>query len=123
MYSTLYLKSYKRYDLSKLVSLRMLFLREQVRNLRVQEFLRELIVGVAAPSDLEGSILVEIFYSVEGRDVEQVSSNLKIILLYLRLLISLLCLYILHTYIVHIFICLIYACAQLNICLGLFAHT
>jgi len=33
-----------------------LFLREQVRDLRVQEFLRELVVGVAAPSDLTGSL-------------------------------------------------------------------
>ena len=32
-----------------------LFLREQVRDLWVQEFLRELIVGVAVPSDLVGS--------------------------------------------------------------------
>ena len=38
----------------------MLFLQEQVRNLRVQEFLRELIVGVVALNDLTGSILVEI---------------------------------------------------------------
>ena len=29
-----------------------LFLREQVRDLRVQEFLRKLVVGFAAPSDL-----------------------------------------------------------------------
>ena len=29
-----------------------LFLREQVRDLRVQEFLRELVIGVATPSDL-----------------------------------------------------------------------
>ena len=32
-----------------------LFLREQVRDLRVQEFLRELVIGVAASSDLAGS--------------------------------------------------------------------
>ena len=43
-----------------------LFLREQVWDLRVQEFLRELIVGVVAPSDIAGSILVEILHSVEG---------------------------------------------------------
>ena len=49
-----------------------LFLREQVRNLWVQEFLRELIVGIAAPSDLAGLILVEILHSVEGGHVEQV---------------------------------------------------
>ena len=54
----------------------MLFLREQVRDLRVQEFLRELVVGVAASSDLFGSIIVEIFHSGEGGGVEQVCSNL-----------------------------------------------
>ena len=30
----------------------------------------ELVVGVAAPGDLAGSILVEILHSVEGGDVE-----------------------------------------------------
>ena len=39
-----------------------------MRDLRVQEFLRELTVGVAAPSDLAGSILVEIFHIVKGGD-------------------------------------------------------
>ena len=48
----------------------MLFLREQVRDLWVQEFLRELIVGVVTPSDLAGSIIVEILHSDEGEDVE-----------------------------------------------------
>ena len=47
-----------------------LFLREQVRDLQVQEFLRELVVGVVAPSDFAGSILVEILHSVEGGDIE-----------------------------------------------------
>ena len=69
--------------------LRVLFLGEQVRDLQVQEFLRELIVGVATLSDLAGSILVEILHSVEGGDVEQVCSNLETILPCLRLLISL----------------------------------
>ena len=67
----------------------MLFLREQVRDLRVLEFLKELVVGVAAPSDLAGSILVKILHSVEGGDVEQVCSNLETNLSCLRLLISL----------------------------------
>ena len=67
----------------------MLLLREQVRVMRVQEFLREIVVGVAALSDLAGSILVEILYSVDGGDVEQVCSNLETNLPYLRLLISL----------------------------------
>jgi len=48
-----------------------------VRDLRVQEFLREFVVGVAAPSDLVGSSFVEILHSVEGGDVEQVYSNLE----------------------------------------------
>ena len=41
-----------------------------MRDLWVQEFLRELVVGVVAPSDLAGSILVKILHSVEGEDVE-----------------------------------------------------
>ena len=39
--------------------------------------LRELIVGVAAPSDLMGSILVEILHCGESRDVEQVARTSK----------------------------------------------
>ena len=46
-----------------------------------QEFLRELVVGVMASSDLAGSILVKILHSVEGRDVKQGCSNLETILL------------------------------------------
>ena len=66
--------------------MRVLFLREQVSDLRVQEFLRELIVSVVAPSDLARLIIVKILHSVEGGDVEQVHSNLEIILPCLRLL-------------------------------------
>ena len=51
-----------------------------MKDLWVQEFLRELVVGVAAPGDLAGLIIVEILHSVEGRDIEQVCSNLEIIL-------------------------------------------
>ena len=58
----------------------MLFLQEQVRDLRVQEFLKELVVGVAAPSDIARSILVKILHSVEGGDEKQVCSNLETIL-------------------------------------------
>jgi len=47
-----------------------LFLWEQVRDLQVQEFLRELVVGVVALSDLLGSILVKILHSGEGGDIE-----------------------------------------------------
>ena len=45
-----------------------------------------LLVGVAAPSDPVGSILVEILHSVEGGDVEQGCSNLETNLPCLRLL-------------------------------------
>ena len=62
-----------------------LFLREQVWYLRVQELLRELVVGVAAPSDLAGSILVEILHSVKGGDVEQGCSSLETVLSCLQL--------------------------------------
>ena len=44
------------------------------------------LVGVAAPSDPVGSILVEILHSVKGGDVEQVCSNLETNLPCLRLL-------------------------------------
>ena len=84
--------------------LRVLFLREQVRDLQVQEFLRELVIGVAAPSDLAGSILVEILHSIEDGDEEKRCSNLEIVLSCLRLLISLsLVFYFLHALIVHIY--------------------
>ena len=67
------------------------------------------LIGIVAPSDLVGSIIVEILHSVEGGDVEKGCSNLKIILPCLRLLsLSLTCVYILHAYIAFIFICLIY---------------
>ena len=69
------------------------------------------LVGVAAPSDPVGSILVEILHSVDGGDVEQVCSNLKIILSCLRLLISLslvfiylACLYCSSLYMLDIFV-------------------
>ena len=42
--------------------------------------LEGLVVRVAALSDLAGLILVKILHSVEGRDVEQVCSNLETIL-------------------------------------------
>ena len=54
-----------------------------MRDLQVQELLRELVVGAAAPSDLAGSIIVEILHCVEDGNVEQVCSNLEIILPYL----------------------------------------
>ena len=107
----LVLRSCRSYDLGELADSRVLFLREQVSDLRVQEFLWELVVGVVALSDLARSILVEILHSVEGGDIEKVCSNLETINPYLQLLISLsLVFYILHAYIVHLFICLIYLC-------------
>ena len=66
-------RSYRGCGLCELAGSRVLFLREQVRDLRVQEFLRELVVGVAAPSGLTRSIIIEILHSGEGGDVEQVN--------------------------------------------------
>ena len=87
----------------------------KVRDLWVQKFLRELIVGVTTQSDLAGLILMEIFYCGEGGDVEQVAQTSKQF--------SRACdcssfshslvFYILNAYIIHIFICLIYTCALL----------
>ena len=55
------------------------------------------LVGVAAPSDPVGSIIVEILHSVEGGDVEQVCSNLETNISCFRLLsLSLSLVYILH---------------------------
>ena len=48
-----------------------------MRDLRVQEFLRELIVSVTAPSDLAGSIIVKILHCGEGGDIEQVAQTSK----------------------------------------------
>ena len=72
------MRSYGGCGFGKLASSRrVLFLREQVRDLRVQEFLRELIVGVVAPGDLAGSTIVKIFHSGEEENVEQVSRTSK----------------------------------------------
>jgi len=70
------------------------------------EFLRELVVGVAAPSDLERSFLVEILHCGEGGDVEQVVRNSKQIFCVCDCLsfYQLTCAYILHAY---------YICAHL----------
>jgi len=89
IFHPLYLRCCRGCSLDKLSGSHVLFLREQVRDLQVQEFLRKLVVGVAAPSDLTGSILVEILHSVEGQDVEQVCSSFETILPCLWLLISL----------------------------------
>ena len=69
----LILRSCRGCDLGELAGSRVLFLREQVRDLKVQEFLRELVVGVAAPSDLAGSIIVEILHCGEGENVVQMA--------------------------------------------------
>ena len=62
------------------------------------------LVGIAAPSDPVGSILVEILHSIEGGDVEQGCSNFETNLPYLRLLsLSLTYFYILLMLIAHIF--------------------
>ena len=93
-----------------------------------KEFYCELVVGVAAPSDPVGSILVEILHSVEGEDVEQGCSNLETNLPCLRLLslslsLSPTCVYILHALIVHIHYLLDILVLILIYAWGLFAHT
>ena len=63
--------------LGELAGSRVLFLRKQVRDLRVQEFLRELVIRVAAPSDLAVSFIVKILHSGEDRDVKQLVRTSK----------------------------------------------
>ena len=48
-----------------------------MRDLWVQEFLRELIVGVATLSDLAGSFIMKILHCSEGGDVRQVARTSK----------------------------------------------
>ena len=48
-----------------------------MRDLSVQEFLRELIVGTVAPSYLARSIIVKIFHCGESGNVEQVARTSK----------------------------------------------
>ena len=57
----LYLRCCRGCGFDELTGSRVLFLWEQVRDLLVQEFFRELVVSVAALSDLAGSIIVETF--------------------------------------------------------------
>ena len=71
------LRSCRDCGLDELAASRVLFLREQVRDLRVREFLKELVVGVAVPGDLVGSIIVEILHSCKDEDVEQVARTSK----------------------------------------------
>ena len=60
-------KSCRGCGVGELASSRVLFLREQVRDLRAYEFLWELAVGVAALSDLAGSIIAKILQVVKVR--------------------------------------------------------
>ena len=81
-----------------------------MRDLWVQEFLREHVVGVVLPSDLVGSIIMEIFHSGEGEDVEQMARTSKLIsrvcdCLSLPLSLVFICL---AWFIVYILTCLIY---------------
>ena len=103
--STLYWERVEGYGLDELVSsCGVLFL-------RVQEFLRELVVGVMTPSDLGRSIRVKILHSGEGGGIEQVAQTSKQISRICDCLsLSHLCLYILHAFIVYILTCLIYLC-------------
>ena len=98
-----------------------LFLQEQVSDLRVQEFLKELVIGFAAPSDFAGSIMVKILHSGEGGDVEQVTRTSKQFsrvcdcLFFSTHLCFISCILL----IVHISICW-YDLCLIDICLGLF---
>jgi len=47
------------------------------KRLAAPRFMKELVVGVAAPNDLTKSIIVEILYCGEGRDIEQVARTSK----------------------------------------------
>jgi len=73
----------------------LVFLRERVRDLRVQECLRGL-VGVAVPSDLAGSVIIEILHCSEGGNIEQVARNLKQISSSISYILTIV--YILHNY-------------------------
>jgi len=91
-----------------------LFLQEQVRDLWVQEFLRDLVVSVATPSVLTGLIfLVEILHCGLGGNVKQVartSKQISSVCDYLSFSFSLVfisCMLISFTS----FICLIFTCA------------
>jgi len=109
----LYLRSCRGCVLDKLTGSRVLFLREQVRDLRVQEFLREILVSVAAPGDLAGSILLKILHSVEGGTYSKCALTSK---QFSRVCncssLSHLCLYIMHAFIVHLYM-LDISCAKL----------
>ena len=107
-------------SLGELAGSRVLFLQEQVRDLRVQEFLRELVVGVAAPSDLAGLILVEILHCGEGGDVEQLELRNKSPVFAIAYL-SLTCFFYLacFLYLCSSITCLICTCALLIYLLGI----
>ena len=48
-----------------------------MRDVQVEEFLRKLLVGVAAPSDLARSVIMKILYCGEGGDLEQEARTSK----------------------------------------------
>ena len=96
-------------DISELAGSRVLLLREQVRDLRVQKFLRELIVGVAAPSDLARFCRID--YSVEGGDMSKCARTSKQFSRICDCLSLSLMFYILHAYyicahLLHVWYCL-----------------
>ena len=65
-----------------------------MKDLRVQEFLRKIVVGVAGLSDLAGSFLVKILHRGEGGDVEQVAEPQNKSLVFAIAYLSLTCIYI-----------------------------
>ena len=66
MFHPLYFRCCRSCGLNEIAGLGVLFLREQVRDMRVQEFLRELVVSVVTLSDLAGSIILKKFHCGEG---------------------------------------------------------
>jgi len=77
-----------------------------VRDFGVQEFFRELIVGVATLSDLAGLVLVEIFHRGEDGNVEQVdqtSKQFSCVCNFLSLPLSLVFIYLTYLYCLYLY--------------------
>ena len=90
MFHPLYLRCFRGCGLGELAGSRVLCLWEQVRDLRVQKFLREKVVGIAAPSDLARSIIVEIRHCGESGEtwskwLELRNNSLMFVIAYLSL--------------------------------------
>ena len=75
--STPLIGNLQRCGLGNQVCLRVLFLQEQVRDLRVQKLLRELVVGIAAPSDITRSLQQKSFIVLKAGTQSKCSQTLK----------------------------------------------